>query len=278
MMRLRSAGSFLDLSTPRVMGVLNATPDSFSDGGQFTQTELALTHAMAMLHDGADIIDIGGESTRPGAKKVSISQELDRVIPLIERIRAETPAWISIDTNKPEVMKAAVKAGANMINDVSALQAEGALHIAAQLDVAVCLMHMKGVPGTMQENPRYGNVVEEVGEFFSRRIQACEEAGIVRENVVLDPGFGFGKTLEHNLSLLKHLGCFAEYSLPLLAGLSRKSMIGTVLSDAPVQRRLFGSISAAALAVWQGASIVRVHDVAETVDAVKICHAVGLAE
>ncbi len=255
------------------MGVLNVTPDSFSDGGQFNSLDQALERALVMEADGAAIIDVGGESTRPDATPVSVDEELRRVIPVIKAIRKESLISVSIDTSKPEVMKEAVIAGADMINDVRALQADGALEVATQLQVPVCLMHMQGMPDTMQKKPNYHNVVDEVKHFFRQRIAACINAGILRENLIIDPGFGFGKTLEHNLKLLKHLSDFSDFSVPLLVGVSRKSMLG-VLLDAPVEQRLHGSIALAVLAVWQGASIIRTHDVKETFDAINVCSAV----
>ncbi len=264
----------LDLSRPRVMGILNVTPDSFSDGGDFVSPERAILHAEQMLLDGADIIDIGGESTRPGADAVSEQQELDRVIPVIEAIKQRLSVVVSIDTNKPTVMRDAVAAGAGLINDVMALQAPGALETASQLNVPICLMHMQGKPRTMQQQPEYADVVSDIMAFFQQRIDVCVAAGIPQERLLLDPGFGFGKTLEHNLSLLKELGKFLHLGLPLLVGISRKSMIGAILDNAPVDDRLYGSLAAAVLAIEKGASIIRVHDVRPTVDALKVANAV----
>lgn len=259
------------------MGVLNVTPDSFSDGGRFSDFETALDHARRMVAEGADIIDVGGESTRPGAVAVPEAEELARVVPLVEALRRELPqAVISVDTSKPAVMRAAVAAGASLINDVCALGAEGALAAAAGLDVPVCLMHMQGRPRTMQQDPAYDDVVGDIKAFLAARLAACERGGIGRGRILLDPGFGFGKTLEHNLSLLRHLPAFAELGCPLLVGMSRKSMIGA-LTGRPVDERLAGSLAAATLAAWQGAAIVRVHDVAATVDAVKTVDAVRRA-
>ena len=255
------------------MGVLNVTPDSFSDGGRFTQVETAVQQALAMAGLGASIIDIGGESTRPNAVPVSIEDEIKRVIPVIKGIRLQSDIAISIDTSKPDVMKAAVEAGANLINDVYALRKPGALEMAASLDVSVCLMHMQANPETMQDKPNYSNVVEEVNDFFQQQILACDNVGITRDNIILDPGFGFGKTLQHNLCLLANLDSFNRHGCPILAGLSRKSMLGEIL-DKEVEERTFGSVAAALLAVTRGASIVRVHDVAETSDALKIYDAV----
>lgn len=267
----------LDLSRPLIMGILNVTPDSFSDGGRFVRPEHALQHAREMAEAGADIIDIGGESTRPGAEPVGLEAELRRVIPLIETLAPELPVPVSVDTGKPEVMRAAVAAGAGMLNDVYALRAPGAIEAAAACDVPVCLMHMQGKPRTMQSNPRYRNVVREVGDFLRERAQAALAAGIRRENILLDPGFGFGKTLDHNLVLLGALNQLAA-GYPLLVGLSRKRMIGALLDDAPVGERLHGSIAAAVIAVMHGANIVRVHDVKPTVEALKVCRGVLRAD
>lgn len=260
------------------MGILNVTPDSFSDGGDFFSPESALSHAAAMAAAGADIIDVGGESTRPGAAAVGIDEELARVVPIIEHLRRELPAVvISVDTSKPEVMRAAVAAGATLINDVRALRAEGALAAAAGLDAAICLMHMQGEPRSMQDRPRYADVVGEVRDFLLARVAACIEAGIDRDRLLIDPGFGFGKTVEHNLALLRHLDGLSATGLPVLAGLSRKSLIGKIL-DRQVDERLYGSIALAALAAWQGARVLRVHDVGATVDALRLCHAVKTGE
>jgi dihydropteroate synthase len=272
-MMLDCAGRRLDLTQPRVMGVLNVTPDSFSDGGRFAAIDDALRQAERLMRDGADIIDIGGESTRPGADAVPADAEMARVIPVIERLRDVVDMPLSIDTSKPEVMQAAVAAGAGMVNDVSALRAPGAMAMVAGLDVPVCLMHMQGEPRTMQTAPQYGDVVADILQYLSERIAACEQAGIARDRLVIDPGFGFGKTLAHNLSLLRGLDRFAALGLPVLVGISRKSMIGQV-TGRPVEQRLAGSLAAALLAVQRGAAIVRVHDVAETVDALKVWDAV----
>ncbi|QFY88254.1 dihydropteroate synthase [Magnetovirga frankeli] len=257
------------------MGILNVTPDSFSDGGRFNDRDAALRQAERLAAEGAAIIDIGGESTRPGAKAVSVQQELDRVMPLIERLHDELSLPLSIDTSKPEVMRAAVAAGAGLINDVYALRREGALQAAAELAVPVCLMHMQGEPRLMQHNPSYADVVAEVADFFAERIGACEQAGIRRDRLLLDPGFGFGKTLQHNLQLLARLARFNALGLPLLVGISRKSMIGALLDKAPVDQRLYGSLAAAVLAAERGASILRVHDVKATVDALKVVAAMA---
>nr|WP_316369755.1 dihydropteroate synthase [Candidatus Thiodiazotropha sp. CDECU1] len=259
------------------MGILNLTPDSFSDGGRFLNPDLGLKHALEMVQEGATIIDIGGESTRPGAQPVSVEEELDRVIPIIERLVQAVPVPISIDTNKPLVMREAVSAGAGMINDIMALQEPGALEAAAEVGVPVCIMHMQGEPRTMQNAPRYENVVEEVKTFLRQRLDAGEAAGIARHNMIVDPGFGFGKTLAHNLTLLKELRALHELAAPVLVGISRKSMIGSIIGDQAVNERLMGSVAAAVVAVMGGAAIIRVHDVRETVDALKVVAAVRSA-
>lgn len=258
----------------RVMGVINTTPDSFSDGGQFDTTDKALRYAMQLIDDGVDILDIGGESTRPGSQNVDASEELARTIPLIQAIRKESDVQISIDTNKPVVMQQAVAEGANLINSIWALRQDDVLAVAAQSGAAVCLMHMQGTPETMQQNPCYDDVVSEVIEYLRQRIEAAVEAGIARENIIVDPGFGFGKTLQHNLLLLKSLAQLKALDVPLLVGLSRKSMIGTILNK-PLDQRLYGSISTAVIAAMQGADIIRVHDVAQTIDALAIVDAVN---
>ncbi len=263
------AGKLLDLSRPRVMGILNITPDSFSDGGDFLSFDSAMEQAQRMVEEGAAIIDVGGESTRPGAPAVSETEELDRVLPIIEGISHNLSVPISIDTSKPNVMRAAVAAGAGLINDVLALQTPGAVEAVADLNVPVCLMHMQGEPRTMQKNPCYGDVVSEVKSFLARRVDCCILAGIPRDHLLVDPGFGFGKTLDHNLALLRDLQEITELDLPLLVGLSRKSMIGALL-DEPVNNRMFGSLAAAVLAVERGARIIRTHDVKPTVDALAV--------
>lgn len=260
-------------SSPLVMGILNVTPDSFSDGGQFNKSASALQYARKMIAEGADIIDIGGESTRPGASAVSLDEELQRVIPLIEAIRAESNIPISVDTSKATVMLEAVRAGANMINDVRALREAGALEAVAQLDVPVCLMHMQGEPRSMQNQPQYQDVVEEVLQFLLQRVECCEASGIARDRLMIDPGFGFGKTLQHNLKLFHALARFIATGLPVLVGVSRKSMIGQVL-DIPVEERMPASVALAGLASWLGAAIIRVHDVQPTVHAVRMCWAI----
>jgi dihydropteroate synthase len=270
---LDCGGKTLDLSRTLVMGVLNVTPDSFSDGGRYGSVSEATRQAERMAGAGAAIIDIGGESTRPGAAPVSEAEELERVIPVIEAlVQAGLGVPLSVDTSKPAVMRAAVVAGAGMINDVRALREPGALEAARDCGVPVCLMHMQGEPRSMQDAPTYADVVEDVCGFLSGRVDACLAAGIDRGRLLLDPGLGFGKNLEHNLKLLKHLDQLTELGPPLLVGLSRKRMIGELL-DAPVDRRLFGSVAGAVLAAWQGASIVRVHDVGPTVEALKVCDA-----
>ncbi|MET0089819.1 MAG: dihydropteroate synthase [Candidatus Thiodiazotropha sp.] len=271
---LQCAGHTLDLSRPQVMGILNVTPDSFSDGGNYFDPDQALGQALKMVSQGAAIIDIGGESTRPGAESVSVEEELRRVVPLVEALAKDLPVPISVDTSKPEVMREAVAAGAGMINDVMALQQPGALDTVAQLQVPVCLMHMQGQPRTMQSAPHYDQVVGDVMEFLNDRLEACVSAGIPRERILLDPGFGFGKTLQHNLELLHSLDRFLSLGLPLLVGISRKSMIGALLDERPVDGRLYGSLAAAVIAAMKGASVIRVHDVAETVDALKVVAAV----
>ena len=260
------------------MGVLNVTPDSFSDGGnlfanQSVCLDTAMQRARAMVAEGASLLDIGGESTRPGADPVSVQQELDRVVPVIETIRASLEVVVSVDTSTPEVMIAAAKAGAGLINDVRALGREGALQAAADTQLPVCLMHMQGDPKTMQNNPQYESVVADVGVYFEQRMADCERAGIPLERILIDPGFGFGKTLVHNLQLLKQLDVLVNKGLPVLVGMSRKSMIGSVLGR-PINERLYGGLAVTVMAYERGARIVRVHDVAPTVDALRMAHAV----
>jgi len=269
-MILDCAGKPLDLTHPQVMGILNVTPDSFSDGGEFIAADAALAQAKRMVADGAGIIDVGGESTRPGAAIVSIEDEIARVVPVIQAIHSEFDIPISIDTSKPEVMRAAVKAGAGLINDVRALQVSGAMQAAVDCNVPVCLMHSQGTPQTMQNDPQYENVVTDVMAFLLERVEACEQAGIARDNLILDPGFGFGKRATHNLQLMKHLSKLIEQGLPVLVGVSRKSMIGKLL-NVSVEERLAASLSLAAISVWQGAKIIRSHDVRETVQAIMMC-------
>ena len=271
---LDCGGRPLALDRPRIMGIVNVTPDSFSDGGALGSVEAAISHALELAAQGADIVDIGGESTRPGATPVSVEEELRRVIPVIEGLRERSPLPISIDTSKPEVMRAAVAAGAGMINDIHALGREGAMDAAAMLGVPVCLMHMQGEPATMQDDPRYDDVVAEVHAFFTQRLFACQMAGIDRKKIIVDPGFGFGKTLEHNLRLLRQLSRLVELGVPVLAGLSRKGMIGTI-TGREMDDRVVGSAVAAVIAIQNGAAIVRVHDVGATRDALKIWEAVA---
>jgi dihydropteroate synthase len=269
---LDCGGRTLDLSRVAIMGILNVTPDSFSDGGAFLDRERAVAHARAMVGDGADIVDIGGESTRPGADAVSAAQEIDRIAPVIELLVREVSVPISVDTSKPEVMRAAVAAGAGFINDVRALREPGALNAAAALKRPVCLMHMRGEPGTMQNDPKYGDVVGDVGDFLRERVAAAIAAGIARERIVIDPGFGFGKTAAHNLELLRRLRELSDLG-PIVVGLSRKSMIGKLLG-LPVERRRHASVALALMAAQNGAQILRVHDVAETAQAVRAWEAV----
>lgn len=269
---LTSGQNLLDLSSPVVMGILNVTPDSFSDGGEYSSFETACKQADLMVAQGAKIIDIGGESTRPGAKDVSVDDELARVLPLIEYVSRNHDVWISIDTSKADVMLAAVGAGAHLINDVRALQEPEALETAAKLNVPVCLMHMQGQPRTMQDAPYYDDVVSDVSAFFSERIDACIAAGIKREHIVLDPGFGFGKSLAHNYELLNRMAEFSTFNLPVLAGLSRKSMFGQLLGR-EVSQRLSATLAGNMLAIQAGAQIVRVHDVQETCDMIAVLDA-----
>lgn len=262
----------LDLTHPVVMGVVNVTPDSFSDGGKFLERSKAVDHARKLIEEGAAILDIGGESTRPGADLVSVEEELRRVVPVVEAL-AGTGAVISVDTSKPEVMRAAAAAGAGLINDVRALAMPGALQAVAESGCAVCLMHMQGDPRTMQAAPSYGDVVTEVKAFLMQRAQSCRAAGIPAERISIDPGFGFGKTLEHNAALLRGLNAFGDTGMPLVVGLSRKSMLGKILGR-PAGERLYGSLALAVMAAMKGAHIVRAHDVAATVDALKTVSAI----
>ena len=263
----------ISLDCPAVMGILNTTPDSFSDGGRFTAPSVAIMHAEQMVAAGAAIVDVGGESTRPGAQDVGEQEEIDRVVPVIEAIRSALDVAISVDTSKPGVMRAAVAAGATMINDVRALRAEGALEAAAELQQAVCLMHMQGQPRTMQQDPQYHDVVADVIQFLRERVSECTQAGIAKELLVIDPGFGFGKAPEDNIELLANLRQLQEIGPPLLIGVSRKSTLG-MLTGREVDERQPASVAAAVLAVDRGASIVRAHDVAETVDALRVARAV----
>ncbi len=271
---LDCAGRPLRLDRPRVVGILNLTPDSFSADGHYDGIDAAVTHGLRMAEEGADMLDVGGASTRPGADEVPIEEELRRVLPVIEQLIGRTTLPISIDTSRPEVMRAAVAAGAGMINDVYALRRDGAMEAAAELDVPVCLMHMQGEPRSMQADPHYDDVVGEVHRFLTDRLFACELAGIDRRKVMLDPGFGFGKTLEHNLALLCALERFSNLGSGVYAGLSRKSMIGSLTGHADPADRVAGSAAAALIAVQRGARMVRVHDVAATVDTLAVWQAV----
>ncbi|EIU1681671.1 TPA: dihydropteroate synthase [Pseudomonas aeruginosa] len=275
--RLPCGSRVLDLACPHVMGILNVTPDSFSDGGRFDRLDDALRHAERMVREGATLIDVGGESTRPGARSVSPTEELERVAPVVERIARELDVVISVDTSTPAVMRETARLGAGLINDVRSLQRDGALDAAVDSGLAVCLMHMRGEPQTMQDAPAYQDVVAEVGAFLQERVDACVAAGIDRERLLLDPGFGFAKTLEHNLVLFRHLQALHGLGLPLLVGVSRKSMIGKVLGR-EVDERLYGSLALAALALAKGARIIRVHDVAATVDVMRMISAVEMAD
>jgi len=272
-MKLRCADRILDLSSPQVMGVLNVTPDSFSDGGDYASLDAALLRAQEMVSQGVAIIDVGGESTRPGAAKVALQQELDRVVPLVERIASQLDICISVDSSSPEVMLAAQAAGAHMLNDVRALKRDGAIGAAQQAGLPVCLMHMQGEPDTMQLDPNYDHMLNDVHSFLGARIQACIDGGIPRDQILMDPGFGFGKSVEHNYQLLANLEDFKSHNVPILIGLSRKSMIAAVLNNCSVNERLSGSLAGAVIAAMNGAHIIRVHDVKETVDALKIVQA-----
>ncbi len=271
------AGRLLILDRPRIAGIVNVTPDSFSDGGRFLDPQAAIAHGLQLVADGADLLDIGAESTRPGGDDVSVDEEMARIVPVIAALAAQVKVPISVDTSKPEVMRAAVEAGAGMINDVRALRADGALDAAAALGVPVCLMHMLGAPRTMQDDPQYDDVVGTVHRFLAERLFACQMAGIETKNLLVDPGFGFGKTLEHNLALLRELGKFAELA-PVMVGLSRKGMIGTLTGRKLAADRVSGSAAAAMIAVERGASIVRVHDVAATRDALMVWNAVAAGD
>ncbi|WP_315264145.1 dihydropteroate synthase [Pseudomonas fragi] len=275
--RLPCGNRVLDLAHTHVMGILNVTPDSFSDGGRFAALDAALRHAEAMVQAGATLIDVGGESTRPGAPVVLPQEELDRVAPVVERIARELDVIISVDTSAPIVMTEVARLGAGLINDVRSLRREGALQAAAATGLPVCLMHMLGEPGDMQNNPHYEDLVGEVSTFLADSMARCAAAGIGAERIVLDPGFGFAKTLQHNLSLFKHMEALHALGRPLLVGVSRKSMVGQTLNR-PVAGRLYGSLALAALAMTKGARILRVHDVAETVDVVRMIAAVDSAD
>ena len=273
MARLVCGKFSLALGRPLVMGIVNVTPDSFSDGGMFLARDKAIAHAQKLIADGANLLDVGGESTRPGAAAAGLQEELDRVMPVLEAMH-DCGVPVSIDTQKPEVMAAAIAGGASMINDVNALQAEGALKVFRHTSVAVCLMHRQGTPATMQQQPAYDDVVREVSEFLSARAKACEQAGIAQNRIVIDPGFGFGKTVEHNFTLLRELRSLTQLGYPLLAGYSRKSSLGAV-TGRPVEQRLAASLAVAMIAAQNGATILRVHDVAETVDMLKVLAAAG---
>jgi dihydropteroate synthase len=273
--QLDCAGRVLVLDRPRVVGIVNVTPDSFSDGGEHAGLEAAVAHGLKLAGEGADVLDVGGESTRPGAAAVPLEEELRRVIPVVTRLARETALPISVDTSKPEVMRAAVEAGAGMVNDVFALRRDGALDTAAQLRVPVVLMHMLGEPGSMQDDPRYDDVVAEVHRFLAERIFAAEMAGIDKKRIVVDPGFGFGKTRDHNLTLLAQLERFTGLGVPVMAGLSRKKTIGDLTGRADPHDRVHGSVAAHLVAAQRGARLLRVHDVAATVDALKVWNAVA---
>ncbi|HEJ9487746.1 dihydropteroate synthase [Proteus sp. GOKU] len=271
-MKLMARGTELNLSTPQVMGILNVTPDSFSDGGTHNSLNDAVNHAAKLIAEGASIIDIGGESTRPGASDVSIDEELQRVVPVVEAIRQRFDVWISVDTSKAQVITESANAGASIINDIRSLQEPGALEAAAKTGLPVCIMHMQGDPKTMQQSPHYENVLMDVDRFLQENIQRCVDAGIEKNQIILDPGFGFGKNLAHNYQLLAHLSELHHFGLPILAGMSRKSMVGQLL-NVPPQERVAGSVACAVIAAMQGAQIIRVHDVKETVDAMKVVQA-----
>ncbi|GLY60437.1 dihydropteroate synthase [Pectobacterium carotovorum subsp. carotovorum] len=271
-MQLVARDSTLDLSCPHIMGILNVTPDSFSDGGKHNKLNAALLHVQEMVNAGATLIDIGGESTRPGAAEVSTEEELDRVVPVVEAIAKRFDVWISVDTSKPEVMTASAQAGAHLINDIRALQEPGALEAAAATGLPVCLMHMQGMPRTMQHKPHYDDLMQDIGDFLQQQIDRCVSANIPKSKLLLDPGFGFGKNLAHNYALLARLSELHRFELPLLVGMSRKSMIGQILNVPPAQR-VHGSIACAVIAAMQGAQIIRVHDVKETADAMRIVEA-----
>ncbi|MBV7405005.1 MULTISPECIES: dihydropteroate synthase [Enterobacter] len=271
-MKRFAQGSVLDLSHPHVMGILNVTPDSFSDGGAHNTLIEAVKHANLMINAGATIIDVGGESTRPGAREVSVDEELSRVVPVVEALAQRFEVWISVDTSKPEVIREIARVGAHLINDIRSLTEPGALEAAAETGLPVCLMHMQGDPKTMQDAPKYDDIITDVMRFFIDNIARCEQAGIAKEKLLLDPGFGFGKNLSHNYELLARLSEFHQFELPLLVGMSRKSMIGQLLNVGPSER-LSGSLACAVIAAMQGAHIIRVHDVKETVEAMRVVEA-----
>lgn len=274
---LDCSGKILTFDLPKVMGVLNVTPDSFYDGGRYPTPELALNQAIRMVAEGAVIIDVGGESSRPGSQPVGVEEEIKRTVPVIRLLAQHLQVPISIDTTKPEVMEQAILAGASIINDINALQTEGALQVARDSRVAVCLMHKQGISQTMQTTPHYQDVVHEVRSFLEQRVASCLDAGLSRQQLVVDPGIGFGKSVSHNLQLIRHLSQFTQMGLPLLVGISRKSMLQTVLQK-PAEERLWGSVALATLAAWFGAHLIRAHDVAATVDAIKVVQAVSLPE
>ncbi|ENG2092627.1 dihydropteroate synthase [Morganella morganii] len=276
-MKLTARGQTLSLATPQVMGILNVTPDSFSDGGTHNTPAKALEHARKMIAEGAAIIDIGGESTRPGAAEVSPEQEAERVIPVVAAIARESDVWISVDTSKALVIREAANAGAHILNDIRSFSEPGALQAAAQSGLPVCVMHMQGEPRTMQQAPHYQNVVREVYTYLEEQVARCVAAGIEKNHIILDPGFGFGKTLTHNYQLLDKLDLFHNLGLPVLAGMSRKSMIGQLM-DIPPDERVAGSVACAVIAAMKGAQIIRVHDVKETVQAMKVVEATRLAK
>lgn len=276
-MKLTARGQTLSLATPQVMGILNVTPDSFSDGGTHNTPAKALEHARKMIAEGATIIDIGGESTRPGAAEVSPEQEAERVIPVVTAIARESDVWISVDTSKALVIREAANAGAHILNDIRSFSEPGALQAAAQSGLPVCVMHMQGEPRTMQQAPHYQNVVREVYTYLEAQVARCLAAGIEKNHIILDPGFGFGKTLAHNYQLLDKLDLFHHLGLPVLAGMSRKSMIGQLM-DIPPDERVAGSVACAVIAAMKGAQIIRVHDVKETVQAMKVVEATRLAK
>ena len=267
-----------DKTEPLIMGILNVTPDSFSDGGRYTQQDQLIKRIEAMAEQGAHIIDIGGESTRPGALAVGLEEEKNRVLPAIELVKQYSDCWVSIDTYKTEVMRASLALGVDMVNDVNALQADGALELLAKADVAVCLMHKQGQPSDMQDKPVYNDVLKQVHDFLKTRIEVCERAGINKKRLVLDPGFGFGKSLEHNQTLFQHLTESTPQGYPILVGVSRKTMIAELLGGVPVEQRMLGSVVAALLSVQRGAKIVRVHDVLETAQALSLAKALSSNE
>ncbi|EIF2701814.1 MULTISPECIES: dihydropteroate synthase [Vibrio] len=268
-MMITANNKSLDLSRPHVMAILNVTPDSFSDGGKYNSIELALAQVDKMIKAGVSIVDVGGESTRPGAPDVSLEEELRRVVPVIKAIREKYDVWISVDTSKAEVMRQAIDAGADLINDIRSLQEPGALEVAAEANLPICLMHMKGQPRTMQVDPHYDDLMGDVSAFLEERIAACEAAGIDKSQLILDPGFGFGKTIEHNYHMLAHLEKFHEFGLPILAGMSRKSMVFKLL-DKPAAECTNASVVCATIAAMKGAQIIRVHDFEETIEAMKV--------